>query len=511
MPQTELTDSTVAGNTRSKNPLAAGTLPATWEIYKLSDASTAFATRRPPFVQQKGLLNIEEARRTVALANKQGHLTEHPRIAEFGAHAWDKNDFFWTLDLEGTRWIVKAYGGGPQGGITYRKWLGVREGFSDKPVAFSMKQSEHRREALPPRFVTFSESHKDGKIDTIRVATNVGPPAVEYDDVDVDEIMAAMLGDEPGKLKSASDTIPNDAKSIVQIIDLTETPTSVPKKQLDFFRNSARECRFELSRSKKGKKRQIDNFNCNDSLVENTSENGPKRPCITENCMLPEQTQETDDETDILRLDRRDTQDVVESMERASLDPEVSYKNTAEDGHDLLFKTRVNNSTQHMEAAPIPIASKTYLTLKKGREMSHLYSVTPPPQHPANMSASVVPVSPRPKWLSGRPMGRCRMIAERILADRNRIVRAAGSGCRQCAENLYDCITAPGRKHCAFCTSRGSARNYFCSLATSKAKIGVSFDGIGVPIVQDEDSPSTVVGDQYHSSRHFGPELTFNE
>ncbi|MCJ1285916.1 hypothetical protein MMC26_005258 [Xylographa opegraphella] len=516
MPPSESSQSTVAGNTRSKNPLAAGTLPATWTIYKFADAKSAYTTRRPPFVQQKGELNIENARRIAALADKQGLLPSNIRIAEFRAHEWDKSDFFWTFDLEGTRWIVKAYGGGPQGGVTYRKWLGVEEGFSIKPVAFSMKQAESERKTLPPRGIV-PEPHKEAVFDKIRVATSTDTPSEDYNDLNVDEVMTAILSDEPGEIGSAGKNVTEDAMPVQEIIDLTVKPTSIPKRQLGFSKKSGSECRFELQRSKKGKKRQADGSECNNISAENSG-NGSKRLRVSEKHKILEQAQGTDDDTDILcldlsqpRLNSKTTQDVVESMERVSLGPEVLYGDTAGEDHDILVKMPVNNCVQHTNAAPIPVTWWNYSPLKKERDASHLYSATPPPQHPANMGATVAPVSPRPKWLSGRPMGRCRMVAERILADRHRIVRAVGSGCRQCTKNSYECITAPGRKHCAFCTSRGSARNYFCCLATNRPKTSAALDGVEVSIVEDEGSPSSFVDNQYYGSRHFAPPATENE
>ncbi|MCJ1382437.1 hypothetical protein MMC17_005550 [Xylographa soralifera] len=374
MPSTKFTESTIARNTRSKNPLAAGILPATWAINKLADAKAAYTTRRPPFVQQKGRLNIEKAGRIVTLADKQGRLPENVRIAEFRAHAWDKSDFFWTLDLEDTRWIVKAYGGGPQGGITYRKWLGVRDGFSEKPVAFSLKQAERGGEILPPDVVFPTKPHKKAEIDTIRLATSADTPSEGYSDLDVDEVLAAILSDEPAEIELAAKTITDDASPVIEIIDLTARPTSVPKKQLGFEKDSGGECRFELNRSKKGKKRQSDESKYDNSSAGSTSGNVRKRLCVTESSQPLEQAQERDDGINLLRFDpfkpRLDsivTKDVVESMERASLDPEVSCKATAMNSQESCDKVQGDNDTQHIDAA-----LKPHWSLKTERESSQL-------------------------------------------------------------------------------------------------------------------------------------------
>ncbi|MCJ1404552.1 hypothetical protein MMC11_007778 [Xylographa trunciseda] len=469
MPPRDLMDSTVAGNTRSKNPLAAASLPATWAIYKLSDAKKAYATRRPPFVQQTGQLNIETARRQVILADKQGHLPEYPRTAEFRAHSWDKNDFFWTLDLEGSRWIVKAYGGGPQGGVTYRKWLGVKEGFSERPVAFSMKQAEK-----PQRVEVLSEPHNEAETDTTRVVAHVDTPSEEYNDIDMDEVMAAILSDEADNIEPIAGAINNKASSTIEVIDLTERPTSVPKRQLNSLRNSGGECRFELNRSKKGKKRDSDGSGHDSFSVEGTIENDPKRLRVTKTCQPLVKRLERHNNTEALHFNpfqpcRNSTaaQDMVQSMQRASLDPADSYEHTIMDSYDSCIETRGKDNTQHVNAAAIPSASTSQLPRKKEREASHLYSVTPPSQASflANASAIIVPPSPRPRWLSGRPMGRCRMVAERILADRNRVVRA-----------LDQPVTNP----------------VFSSL-------------------QDDISPTTFLGDSNYGSRYFMPASIRNE
>ncbi|MCJ1395234.1 hypothetical protein MMC18_008117 [Xylographa bjoerkii] len=395
---TEVTESTIASNTRSKNPLAAATLPATWAVYKLADAKVAYATRRPPFVQRIGQLKTGEARRQVALADKQGRLQETPRTAEFTAHAWDKDEFFWTLDLEGTRWIVKAYGGGPQGGVTYRKWLGVREGFSEKPVAFSMKQVENVRQNLTTRAAGSTEPHNEKQSDTIRVRSFMDIPAEEYPDLEVDDIMAAILSDKASKIESAAGTFNDEAVPVTEVIDLTGGPTSVPKKQLGSSRDFWGERRFELDRTKRGKKRQSDDSGYDSSSAEGTSETGPKRLCVAESHQSPEQPQERRDDGVFVRfhpfqpdLNSIATRDMVKSMERASLDPVAAYKDIAMDSNELRIQTPGINCTKHMTAASTPTASKTYVPLKTDREMSHLYSVTPPPQNSANISAPVVP------------------------------------------------------------------------------------------------------------------------
>ena len=44
---------------------------------------------------------------------------------------------FWTLDLNGTRYIVKPHNGGAQGGMRYLYWVGPDNDFESKPLALS--------------------------------------------------------------------------------------------------------------------------------------------------------------------------------------------------------------------------------------------------------------------------------------------------------------------------------------------------------------------------------------
>ena len=44
---------------------------------------------------------------------------------------------FWTLDLNGTRYIVKPHNGGAQGGMRYLYWVGPDNDFEPKPLALS--------------------------------------------------------------------------------------------------------------------------------------------------------------------------------------------------------------------------------------------------------------------------------------------------------------------------------------------------------------------------------------
>ena len=57
---------------------------------------------------------------------------------------------FWTLDLNGTRYIVKPHNGGAQGGMRYLYWVGPDNDFEQKPLALSFI-SPPRLSATAPR------------------------------------------------------------------------------------------------------------------------------------------------------------------------------------------------------------------------------------------------------------------------------------------------------------------------------------------------------------------------
>ena len=50
---------------------------------------------------------------------------------------WDEHSMFWTLDLNSTRYVVKAFAGKAQGGMRYLYWAGPGKDFEEKPLALS--------------------------------------------------------------------------------------------------------------------------------------------------------------------------------------------------------------------------------------------------------------------------------------------------------------------------------------------------------------------------------------
>ena len=131
------------GSVSDDDHIAVTPLPINHPIYRLEEARKHHLNRRrPPFVQESRKTR-PGAHRPVLLADANGNLKPGAAKADLICHAWDRNDGFWTLDVQGKRWIVKAFGGGPQGGARYLNWLGPEKNknFGALPVAFSGKRS----------------------------------------------------------------------------------------------------------------------------------------------------------------------------------------------------------------------------------------------------------------------------------------------------------------------------------------------------------------------------------
>ena len=132
-----------AESPNSADQAIALSLPEDHPVHKLSEARKHYlGRRRPPFVQEARKTR-PGARKPVVLADSNGLLKAGAARADLICHAWERTTTFWTLDLRGKRWIVKAFGGAPQGGVRYLSWLGPKktEDFLELPVAFSKKQT----------------------------------------------------------------------------------------------------------------------------------------------------------------------------------------------------------------------------------------------------------------------------------------------------------------------------------------------------------------------------------
>jgi len=95
---------------------------------------------------------------------------------------------------------------------------------------------------------------------------------------------------------------------------------------------------------------------------------------------------------------------------------------------------------------------------------------TPTPQP---LPTITIPASPDTltAYLSSRPQDSRMVIrAQSYAAHPHRIVHQPTDpgACEQCREKVVECVTVPGKKHCALCTSLGGWRQYYCSTADER-------------------------------------------
>lgn len=91
----------------------------------------------PPFVLRK---RGKDRERMVVIPTAAGLRPDFPAKAKIVLRDWDNRWTFWTLDLGGTRHIVKAFPGASKGGVQYKRWTGPSDFEDDQwkgPVAFS--------------------------------------------------------------------------------------------------------------------------------------------------------------------------------------------------------------------------------------------------------------------------------------------------------------------------------------------------------------------------------------
>ena len=468
----------VFNSTKLQIPLPVHKLDAAREHYTDSGPP-------PPFVQTKytTVLSAIPSRRAVALADKHGRLSATLHVVDLVALDWDLNGYFWTLDVDGKRFVVKAYGGGPQGGITYRRWLGVEEGFSELPVAYSCDAARK----LEGNMVEVEDGETVGRDQGIDVHGGLNADDDERIDVGMehgtkikptfgsvmDDVAATLLDDGKGEGKSVIGLIEEDPIDVERRSYTTLTPSaSMSKKYTICGYNKNGEPRYELNRLKKGRKRRSEDSPTVTIRSEESAECDAKRLCASNSTLLDDYQQQDHNQPQRGRIpvsDHNQCQDdstrQVNSTQLASLEPCV-------DGEKAPIQILEVSSTdedvsylhQLYNAASAPQAMSF---VKKGDLKAYINPLHKTPCKEATTRYKVAsPNSPRPSWLRGRSMGKTRMMAERILADKHRIVHPAGRGCQQCNSLSQACITAPGRKHCAFCQSRGCHDKYYCSLAS---------------------------------------------
>lgn len=114
----------------------------------------------PPFVLRK---RGKERERLVVIPTAAGLRPDFPAKAKIVLNNWDNRWSFWTLDLSGTRHIVKAFPGASKGGVQYKRWTGPKEFEDDQwkgPVAFSDLKSDTNPAA------SVDEKDEDGNLPT---------------------------------------------------------------------------------------------------------------------------------------------------------------------------------------------------------------------------------------------------------------------------------------------------------------------------------------------------------
>ena len=101
-------------------------------VEHLKEAQGLYTNSRPPFVVRR----TKQPRRRVLLAAEDGRFSATSTEAEVVYRAWNSQDDYATLDLDGKRFIAMGNAGGPPGGYQYHLWLGPKAGRVKKVVAY---------------------------------------------------------------------------------------------------------------------------------------------------------------------------------------------------------------------------------------------------------------------------------------------------------------------------------------------------------------------------------------
>ena len=104
----------------------------------LNEAKAIYHPKTPPFVQKP---RHSEPRQRAVFLTRNGQRPECPTRAHLIPHKWDDHwRYFWCLDLDDDRYIVKGY---PNHGVLrgakwyYLVWSPILKGFKEEPIAFS--------------------------------------------------------------------------------------------------------------------------------------------------------------------------------------------------------------------------------------------------------------------------------------------------------------------------------------------------------------------------------------
>ena len=112
-------------------------LPDGTPAFHYLEAKIHYRFSHPPFLQKKKASAITST--PAILATRSGEYPEEHTKVNIITRTWDDKAAYWTLDLDGKRWIVKNFSGGPFGGARIIPWLGNDRGFANKPLAFVIK------------------------------------------------------------------------------------------------------------------------------------------------------------------------------------------------------------------------------------------------------------------------------------------------------------------------------------------------------------------------------------
>ena len=135
-------------------------LPADHPPKLLAEAKRTFQDSRPPFVTSSNR-DTEGSKRLVFITNN-GQRPALPIRTNLVARDWDRKLRYWTLDLNGERFIVQAFpnNGSVSGAkYVYCSWTGVGKDFEDLPLAFSCIRGKYPSD-LGPRMESRAVAHE---------------------------------------------------------------------------------------------------------------------------------------------------------------------------------------------------------------------------------------------------------------------------------------------------------------------------------------------------------------
>ncbi|MCJ1476802.1 hypothetical protein MMC13_005471 [Lambiella insularis] len=131
------------------------TSPDNHSIHLFDEARNFYKDQTPPFLHVSR--SVRDNKRGVELATESGDRRVPPILGKVVAAHWSSKHFFWTLDLNGTKHIVKCFAGaqrGGGGGARYLRWLGPGRDFDKIPAAFTQR-------AIQPRNISKQAEDED--------------------------------------------------------------------------------------------------------------------------------------------------------------------------------------------------------------------------------------------------------------------------------------------------------------------------------------------------------------